>query len=170
MQPSLTYVSASAFPRGGPIRMGLPVGQPAWPDAPVAPIGLAAIDRVPLSVRGRQLAPAPIRAIPHKASVKSRPRASLPTRMSERISRKIGCEALGYRSSGAIFSEIRTEIDIREANRWLAGCPIRLNATCTQARHRARYRALTPIGPRRVSAMPALHRRCRIIRNARPTG
>ena len=39
-------------PHGGPIRIGLPVGHPARPDAPVAPVGLTTIDRVPLPVRG----------------------------------------------------------------------------------------------------------------------
>ena len=49
-------------PHGGQIRIELQVGHPARPDAPIAPVGIAAIDRVPLAVRGRQLTP--IRARP----------------------------------------------------------------------------------------------------------
>ena len=41
---------------GGQIRIGLQVGPPARPDASVAPVDLAAIDRVPLAVRGRRRA------------------------------------------------------------------------------------------------------------------
>lgn len=38
-------------PHGRQIRIGPKVGYPARPDAPVAPVGLAAIDRVPFPVR-----------------------------------------------------------------------------------------------------------------------
>ena len=44
-------------PHSGQVRVGQPVGHPARPDAPVARVGLAAIDRVPLPVLDRQLAP-----------------------------------------------------------------------------------------------------------------
>ena len=44
-------------PHGGSIRIGLPVGHPARPDALSAPVGLAARDRVPLPVRGRPPTP-----------------------------------------------------------------------------------------------------------------
>ena len=42
---------------GGQIRIGLQIGHQAQPDTPVAPVDLAAIDRVPLAVLGGQLAP-----------------------------------------------------------------------------------------------------------------
>ena len=42
---------------GGQNRIGLPVGHSARQTPRVAPVGLAAIDRVPLPVRGRQRAP-----------------------------------------------------------------------------------------------------------------
>ena len=44
-------------PHGEPIWIGLQVGHQVQPDAPVAPVGLAAIDRIPLAVFGRQLMP-----------------------------------------------------------------------------------------------------------------
>lgn len=43
-------------PHSGQVRVGQPVGHPARPDAPVARVSLAAIDRVPLPVLDRQLA------------------------------------------------------------------------------------------------------------------
>ena len=43
-------------PHGGQIWIGLQVGHQARPDTPVTPVGVAAIDQVPLAVRGRQLA------------------------------------------------------------------------------------------------------------------
>ena len=42
---------------GGQIRLGLQMGQQARPDAPAAPGRITAIDRVPLSLLGRQRAP-----------------------------------------------------------------------------------------------------------------
>ena len=44
-------------PHGGQIRICLQVGHQTRPDAPIAPVRIAAIDRVPLAVLGRQLTP-----------------------------------------------------------------------------------------------------------------
>ena len=44
-------------PHGGPLRVGLPAGPPARPDAPVAPGRTATMNRIPLPVRGRPSVP-----------------------------------------------------------------------------------------------------------------
>ena len=98
---------------------------------PASPVAPATRDRVPLPVRGvgHWCQGAPIRAIQHSASTKRRPRASLPTRMPSRYPEKTDAEPLDYRSLGTVLGETRKEMDIREDNRWRAGCPINFNTT-----------------------------------------
>ncbi len=79
--------------RREPVRIGLPVDHPAWPDAPLAPVGRATIDRVPLPVRKPTAAKGPSRT----ARPRTDGRASLPMYRPEQVGRKDGrC----YRSSG----------------------------------------------------------------------
>ena len=84
-------------PHGGSIQISLQMGLQARPSAPVAPGRLAAIDRVPLPVRGRPLAP--IRALPRNAATKRQPRASSPTRITD-IHKRTDAEPLGIGHRG----------------------------------------------------------------------
>ena len=78
------YVSApdrSVHPRSGQIQIGLHVDHQVRPDAPIAPIVIATINRVPLPVLGRQPTPrgTRLRHHQHGAATKRRERVSFPT-------------------------------------------------------------------------------------------
>ena len=124
-------------PHGGPIRIGLPVGHPARPDAPVAPVGLTTIDRVPLPVRGWPPMPRAHACALSRRVVRTDGRALRGPRIGRnRYSDKTGCVAV----IGAILAETRKGMAIQEADRWPAGCPIHLNATWRTLLNGARWR------------------------------
>ena len=100
-------------PHGGQRRISLPVGHPARPDALIAPAGPAALDRVPLPVRGRPPTPEGAR-LRHPA----RGHAKTATRF-------IACVHTGTGIQKRADAE---PLDIGyEANRGLTGCPISPN-------------------------------------------
>ena len=110
------------------LRRGPHASHPARPDALIAPVGLAAVDRVPLPVRGRP--PTPGGARPRHPAPRGHAKAA--TRFITHIHIYAGTgsqprtdtEPLGIGHRGAVLGKTRTGRAVGEANRWRAGCPI----------------------------------------------
>ena len=97
---------------------------------PTSPVAPATRDRVPLPVRGRPLVPRRAHSCyPAQCFHEETATRFLAHAYAEQVSRKNGCGAIGYRSLGTVLGETRKEMDIREDNRWRAGCPINFNTT-----------------------------------------